>query len=261
MSSKLLIFVKFLYFVVFNLCDASSSGATPALTAQSGSMTSDGTPNDMYSNFSAMSIVALIPILDYGIYPLLRKWKINFWPSWRITLGFLLAALTQAAAAIIQKEIYNTIECGEHATECVENGIVAPINAWVLVTPYILSAAGECFANTSAYELGYTRAPSHMKGFVQALFLFSTGIAAAIADAISPALKDPNLVWYFAALAIVGGVFTVLFFIHFRNLHKTMEHESKIRAILMRKQEGEITLELNNMELVTSTTCVAVKQL
>jgi dipeptide/tripeptide permease len=251
----------FLYFVVFNLCDASSSGATPALTAQSGSMTSDGTPNDMYSNFSAMSIVALIPILDYGIYPLLRKWKINFWPSWRITLGFLLAALTQAAAAIIQKEIYNTIECGEHATECVENGIVAPINAWVLVTPYILSAAGECFANTSAYELGYTRAPSHMKGFVQALFLFSTGIAAAIADAISPALKDPNLVWYFAALAIVGGVFTVLFFIHFRNLHKTMEHESKIRAILMRKQEGEITLELNNMELVTSTTCVAVKQL
>lgn len=169
---------------------------------------------------------------------------------------FALCSFDSGNSCYHSEKIYNTIECGDHAAECVEKGIVAPINAWVLVTPYILSAAGECFANTSAYELGYTRAPPHMKGFVQALFLFATGIAAAIADAISPALKDPNLVWYFTSLAIVGGVFTFLFFIHFRNLHKTMEHERKMRAILMRKLENEI----QNSEGVTSITS-AVKQL
>ncbi|CUM50900.1 uncharacterized protein AC631_01303 [Debaryomyces fabryi] len=252
----------FLYFVIFNLCDAGGTGATPALTAQSGSLTSDGTPNDMYSNFNPITIIALIPILDYGIYPLLRRWKIDFKPVYRITLGFLLAALSQVAAAIIQKEIYSQIECGDHATECVDKGIVAPFSAWVLVTPYVLSAAAECFGNTSGYELGYTRAPPHMKGVVQALFLLATAIAAAIGDAISPALKDPNLVWYFAALAIVGGVFTLLFFIHFRNLHKTMEQESRLRAILIRKENKyEDIPEVNNLALVTSATSAAVKQI
>ncbi|CUM64881.1 uncharacterized protein PRCAT00002497001 [Priceomyces carsonii] len=251
----------FLYFVVFNLCDAGGTGATPALTAQSGSMTSDGTPNDMYSNFNPITIIALIPLLDYGVYPLLRRLKIEFRPAWRITLGMVFAACSQAAAAIIQKEIYAKIECGDQATKCVDKGIVAPINAWVLVVPYILSAASECFANTTAYELGYTRAPPHMKGLVQALFLLATGIAAAIGDAISPALKDPHLVWYFGGLAICGGVFSIIFFIHFRNLHKTMEKESGLREKLMRKEENEISLEETNLVLVNSITSAAVKQL
>ncbi|CUM67353.1 uncharacterized protein PRCAT00005046001 [Priceomyces carsonii] len=251
----------FLYFVVFNLCDAGGTGATPALTAQSGSMTSDGTPNDMYSNFNPITIIALIPLLDYGVYPLLRKLKIEFRPAYKITLGMIVASLSQAAAAIIQKEIYNTIECGDQATRCVDRGIVAPINAWVLVIPYILSAVSECFANITAYELGYTRAPPHMKGLVQALFLLTNGIAAAIGDAISPALKDPHLVWYFAGLAICGGVFTIIFFIHFRNLHKNMEKESALREYLMRKEKNEMSLEDTNLVLVNSITSAAAKQL
>ncbi|CCE72991.1 Piso0_000599 [Millerozyma farinosa CBS 7064] len=242
----------FLYFVVFNLCDAGGSGATPALTAQSGSMTSDGTPNDMYSNFNPITIVGLIPLLDYGIYPLLRRFRIDFLPVWRITLGFLLAASSQAAAAIIQQKIYNTIACGYNATECVDNGIVAPINAWVSVVPYILSAASECFANTTAYELGYTRAPPLMKGLVQALFLLMTGIAAAIGDAISPALKDPHLVWYFAGLAIVGTVFAFAFLIHFRNLHKDMRREARMRSILNRREMEKADGEESNIVPITS---------
>lgn len=241
----------FLYFVVFNLCDAGGSGATPALTAQSGSMRSDGTPNDLYSNFNAITIVGLIPLLDYGIYPLLRRLRIDFLPVLRITLGFLLAAASQASAAIIQQEIYNKIECGYHATECVNKGIVAPINAWVLVVPYILSAASECFANTTAYELGYTRAPPLMKGLVQALFLLMTGFAAAIGDAISPALKDPHLVWYFAGLAIAGTVFAFIFLIHFRNLHKDMRREARMRSIL-RKRENENADGEDNIVPITS---------
>ena len=57
----------FLYFVIFNLCDAGGTRATPALTAQSGSLTHDGTPNDIYSSFNPITIIFLIPILDYGI--------------------------------------------------------------------------------------------------------------------------------------------------------------------------------------------------
>lgn len=249
----------FLYFIVFNLCDAGGTGATPALTAQSGSMTSDGTPNDLYSNFNPITIIALIPILDYGVYPLLRKLKIDFRSSWKITLGFLVAAASQASAAIIQREIYNKIECGEEATKCVDRGIVAPINAWVLVVPYILSAVAECFANITAYELGYTRAPPHMKGLVQAIFLFMTGIAAAIGDAISPVLKDPHLVWYFGALAIIGAAAAIMFFVHYRNLHKVMAREAKLRAILAR-HEGVSGVDEDEIRPLTSITSACVKQ-
>lgn len=209
----------FIFFPMFNLTDG---GIGNAENAQSGAMVLNGIPNDLYNNFNPLTIIVLIPILDYLVYPFLRKHRIEFRPAWRITLGFALSAFSQVVAAILQHFIYKTSPCGNYASTCDE---VSTVNGWWEVTLYMLGAAGECFANTTAYELAYTRSPPHMKGLVMALFLFTSAISAAIGEALTATLVDPLLVGTFTGTAIAGFLFTFGFFFCFRNLHVKMEQE------------------------------------
>lgn len=229
----------FIYYPIFNLCDG---GIGVIETSQAGAMTTKGVPNDLFNNFNPLTIIILIPILDYLIYPTLRKYKIDFKPVYRITFGFVLAAFSQVAGAIIQYKIYTSHPCGYHATDCSNEGTgqVSPMSAWQDVSLYILSAAGECFAMTTGYELAYTRSPPHMKGLVMALFLFTTAISAAISEAVTPAIKDPYLIWPFAAVGIAGVLAGFGFLIHFWNLDKEMEKERLIREELDRQTGKEL---------------------
>lgn len=209
----------FLFFPMFNLTDG---GIGNVENAQAGSMVLDGIPNDLFNNFNPLTIIVLIPILDYVIYPFLRKRRIEFRPVWRITFGFALSAGLQIAGAVIQHFIYKTSPCGNRATTC---DSVSKVNGWFEVILYILGAAGECFSNVTAYELAYTRSPPQMKGLVMALFLFTSAISAAISEALTAVLVDPLLVGTFAGTAIAGYLFTIAFAWFFRDLHKIMERE------------------------------------
>lgn len=87
-------------------------------------MTTNGAPNDLLSNFNSIcsephsarhssqslpltplpwlpAVIVLVPILNYGIYPLLRKHKINFSPIRRIlcVMRHLVHSLPSTAAA------------------------------------------------------------------------------------------------------------------------------------------------------------------
>lgn len=223
----------FIYFPMFNLTDG---GIGNAENAQSGAMVLNGVPNDLYNNFNPLTIIVLIPILDYIVYPFLRKHRIEFRPVWRITFGFFLSALSQVVGAILQHYIYKTSPCGNRASTCDETSTV---NGWWEVTLYALGAAGECFANTTAYELAYTRSPPHMKGLVMALFLFTSAISAAIGEALTATLVDPLLVGTFTGTAIAGFLFTIAFFFQFRNLHIKMEEERIESEKLQRLKESE----------------------
>lgn len=208
-----------MYFPIYNLCDG---GIGSIQTSQAGSMTTKGVPNDFFVVFNPLIIIILIPILETIVYPFLRRFRIEFYPVYRIAFGFLVAVCSQVAGAVIQHRIYVTSPCGHFATQC---QMVSPLSGWLEVTPYLLQAASECFAMTTAYELAYTRSPPHMKGLVMALFLFISAISAAISQAIDPALTDPYLIWPFVACAVAGFVTTILFVFQFRNLHRVMEKE------------------------------------
>lgn len=243
----------FMYFPIYLINDG---GLGSVQTSQAGSMSLNGVPNDLFNNFNPLAIIIIIPILDVIVYPFLRKYKINFRPAYRITLGFFIAAMSQVAGAIIQHRIYTLSPCGNKATTCDQ---VAPITAWNEVSLYVLQAASECFAMTTSYEIAYTRAPPNMKGLVMALCLFSSALSAALSEAITPALYDPHIIWAFVAMACVGFALAVLFFFHFRNLHivmererewrEAMEHEDRVAA-LKAVETGEVTF--SNLEAVAS---------
>lgn len=242
----------FIYFPIFNLADG---GIGSVQTSQAGSMSSNGVPNDLFSNFNPLTIIILIPILDYGVYPILRKYKIDFRPVYRIFLGFILAAASQVAGAVIQWRVYKTSPCGYYATTCDQQ---SPITAWQDVSLYILSAASECFAMTTAYELAYTRSPPQMKGLVMALFLFTTAISAAISQALLPALVDPHLIWPFAGVGIATVVAAFCFLYQFRNLHVKMEEE-RIHREKFEQIESEILPIGTNVDQPALTAITSIK--
>lgn len=242
----------FLFFIIYYINDTGIGGIQ---NSQAASMTTNGVPNDLIDNFNPLTIIVLIPILDYGVYPLLRKWNINFIPVHRIFFGFILAALSQVAGAIIQWKVYETSPCGYYATNCTIGTGVSPIPVWVETVLYVLQASSECFAMTAAYEIAYARAPEHMKGLVMALFLFMNCLSAAISEACTSALIDPYLVWPFVACGIAGVISAFVFLWVYRDLHKVMdlerlEKEEKIRRLWLELAGGKI--DDNGLEAVIS---------
>ena len=205
----------FLFFPVYVINDG---GIGNIQTSQGSSMTTNGAPNDLLSNFNPLTIIIAIPIISYGLYPLLRRYKISFGPIKRITFGFLLAAASTVVGAITQYYVYQTSPCGYYATGCTVGSGVSPISIWVQVPQYMLGALSECFANVTALELAYARAPRDMKGLVMSMYLFSNALSAAIQEACTPGLNDPNLIWPFAATAIAGTILAVWFYFLYRHL-------------------------------------------
>jgi len=205
----------FLFFPFFNINDG---GIGNIQTSQGASMITNGAPNDLLSNFNPLTIIVAIPILNYGLYPFLRKHNLHFGRISRITLGFLLAAISSVIGAILQWRVYVTSPCGYYATACTIAPDVAPISIWTQIPLYVLGALGECFANVTAYEIAYARSPPNMKALVMAFFLFTTALSSALSEALTPLLVDPYLIWPFVATAAAGFVTAAWFWFAYREL-------------------------------------------
>lgn len=74
-----------------------------------------------------LSIIILIPIMDFIVYPLLRKYKIRFTPLRRMCTGFFTAFAAMIWATVIQHYIYQKGACGRYMNSC---DTPAPINVW-----------------------------------------------------------------------------------------------------------------------------------
>jgi hypothetical protein len=205
----------FLFFPIQQINDGALGAAA---NAQSASLTSNGVPNDLLDNLNPLAIIVLIPIMNHGVYPLLRKLGIRFGPIARMTVGFFIASIGASSYAVIQHYIYKTSPCGNRASTCEEGTGVSPLSLWLYGIPTAVTACSEVFINITAYGLAYSRAPPNMKGFVMALSLFMTAISTAISLATANAIQDPYLVWAFAVPSIIGFIAAFVFYWLFRSL-------------------------------------------
>ncbi|PBP15489.1 peptide transporter [Diplocarpon rosae] len=210
-------------FCFFPIQYINDNGLGIAADAMSTMLTTNGVPNDLISNFNSLSIIIFIPILNYGVYPLLRKQRIHFGPVARITFGLFLSSIGGVAYTLLNYYAYKEGPCGHYGTSatCVDaegNSLVAPITIWYMAIPFALGGISELFVNVPAYGIAYSRAPKNMRGLVTALNLFSTGIAYALGLAFAGMIKDPYLTWDFGGPAIVGFVATVTFWFLFKHI-------------------------------------------
>jgi len=210
----------FCFFPFQYLNDNGLGGSTNALSTM---LTTNGVPNDVLSNFNSLSIIFMAPVLNYGLYPLLRKRNIHFGPIARMTFGFLLSCAGGAGYTILNYYAYKTGPCGHYGSSdtCVdENGIslVSNITIWWMAVPYALGGISELFVNVPAYGIAYSRSPKNMRGLVSAINLFNTAVAYAVGLACSGVIKDPYITWDFGAPTIIGLVAALVFYWIYRDL-------------------------------------------
>lgn len=220
-------------FCFFPMQYINDNGLGGAANFLSTALTTDGVPNDVLQNMNPLSIIATAPLLNYGLYPLLRKLKIHYGPASRIFTGLFMSSLAGAGYAILMHYAYQQSPCGYKATSgddgkgCVEGNGVAPITIWYMAIPYAVGGISELFVNVPAFGIAYSRAPVNMRSLVAALNLFNTGVAYAIGLACSAAIEDPHLVWVFGGPAIVGGILAFVFYFTFRHINKEEYELSK----------------------------------
>lgn len=80
------------------------------------------------------------------VYPLLRKYKINFSSVLKMTAGFWMASFSMVYAAVLQHYIY-----------------ISPpnsIHVWIQAPAYVFVAFSEAFVIITGLELAYTKAPT-----------------------------------------------------------------------------------------------------
>ncbi|KAJ5487344.1 hypothetical protein N7530_001644 [Penicillium desertorum] len=210
----------FCYFPVYWL---AYNQLTNNLTAQAGTMTLKGVPNDVVNNLDPLALLIFVPLCDTLLYPGLRRMGIQFTAIKKITLGFWLASLSMIWAAVIQYYIYMTSPCGYRANNCYnDDGSVnpSPLIVWAQTGSYVLVAISEIFAVITSMEYAYSKAPRNMRSLIQAINMFTNAISAAIAEALITLSRDPLLIWNYAVFAILTFVGGTLFILQFWGLDK-----------------------------------------
>ncbi|ORY25526.1 POT family-domain-containing protein [Naematelia encephala] len=192
-------FRVFIFFPIWYLADG---GTNSILTNMAGSMTTNGLPNDLLSNFNPISTVIAIPIYNWFLYPTLRKMGVRFGLIQRICVGYIIGAVLNAVGAILQWRVYKTSPCGYYATECTIGTGVSPLSAWLVIIPFWLQPLGGIFISVSAYEMAYTLTPPRMKGTIIAVVFFTSALSQAILEICTPAYKDPHLIWPFVGISL-----------------------------------------------------------
>lgn len=208
-------------FCFFPIQYINDNGLGSAANFLSTMLETNGVPNDVIGNFNSLSIIAMAPVLNYGLYPALHKLNIHYGPIARITTGLALSTLGGVGYTILNKYAYEQSPCGEYgSSDCTVGTGVAPISIWWMAIPYAIGGISELFVNVPAYGIAYSRAPVNMRGLVSAINLFNTAVAYAIGLACSSVVTDPYLTWDFGGPAIAGGILTVVFYFTFRHIDK-----------------------------------------
>ncbi|KIW73101.1 hypothetical protein PV04_01245 [Phialophora macrospora] len=216
----------FLYLPLYWLAYGQMTGN---LTSQAAVMELKGVPNDIIQNLNPISIIIFIPLMDFVIYPALRKARINFTPIKRIAFGFALASLAMVSACVIQVYIYRMSPCGHHASDPDCSG-PAPINVWVQTVPYVLIGFSEIMASITSLEYAFTKAPYNMRSFVMSINLLMNAFSSAIAQGLVALSADPLLVWNYGVVAVLSGAGGVAFWFNFKRLDSEEDKLNMLQA-------------------------------
>ncbi|KAK3314467.1 general substrate transporter [Apodospora peruviana] len=235
-------------FCFFPIQYLNDNGIGASASFLSTMLETNGVPNDVINNFNSLSIIAFAPILNYGLYPLLRRLNIHYGPVARIATGLFMSACGGAGYTILNYFAYKQSPCGEYgSSDCKIGTGVAPISIWWMAIPFAVGGISELFVNVPAYGIAYSRAPANMRGLVSAINLFNTAIAYAIGLACSSVITDPYLTWDFGGPAIVGGVLSVVFYFTFR-------HIDQEEYVLSKERTGGTRLEMEGTGPVVGET-------
>lgn len=153
---------------------------------------------------------------------MLRKYHIELKPIARITIGFVLASICVAYAAIVQHIIYSAGPCYGSPGKCPagmigESSLPNHVHIVVQTPAYVFIGLAEIFISVTGLEYAYTKAPPSMKSFVQSMYLFTNAIGSALSEALIPATGDPAIMWMYTGVSIASFLTAIVFWFTFHH--------------------------------------------
>jgi POT family proton-dependent oligopeptide transporter len=215
-----------LYYLAYNQI-------TGNLVSQASTMQLGHVPNDIIAKLNPISIIILIPLMDFVLYPLIRKCGINLTPIKKITCGFVIASLAMVSACVTQYYIYKMSKCGDHINASVKKGrkdCAAPFTVWIQIFPYALIGLSEVFASITKLEYAYTKAPKNMRSTITAIALFMSAVSSAIGQALTALSDDPLLVWNYGSVAVIAFIGGIGFWLTFMKADREEDRLNNMQA-------------------------------
>jgi POT family proton-dependent oligopeptide transporter len=115
---------------------------------------------EQMQSLNPLLVMILVPLLTWGLYPLIEKFGLQVTALRRMSLGLILTALSYIVVGWIQQRI--------------EAGVALNL-AWQTV-PYIILTTGEVLVSTTGLEFAYTQAAPSMKSTIMSFWLLTVAI-------------------------------------------------------------------------------------
>ncbi|KAF2635197.1 PTR2-domain-containing protein [Massarina eburnea CBS 473.64] len=233
------------------------------LVSQAGTMKLGSTPNDIVAKLNPIFIIIVVPLMDWVIYPALRKAGIRFTPIKKITTGFVMASLAMVSATVIQHYIYKMSPCGSNinALTKAKKDCTADISVWIQIFPYGLVGMSEVLASITKLEYAYTKAPKNMRSTVQAIALFTSAVSSALGQALVGLSEDPLLVWNYGSVAVVAMIGAIGFHLTFRKADAAEDALNNLQEskFIGRKNKDEEAVEVGEGNVASEKGVVGEK--
>jgi POT family proton-dependent oligopeptide transporter len=169
---------------------------------------------EQIQTFNPLFLVSMIPVLTYGIFPLLEKMGITPTPLRKIGAGLFLTALTFIIIALIQE----SIDKGGHPT------------VWWQVLAYLILAVAEILVSVTCLEYAYTHSPKSMKSTMSALYLLGISLGNYFDSLVNKSISNNGFFAQYTGAKyywLFIGIITV-FFVLYLFISKSLPEKSYV---------------------------------
>lgn len=143
-------------------------------------------------------VMLIIPLLNFGVFPLVEKMGIALTPLRKMSFGMLLASAAFVAVALIQARIDSSPE--------------KSINVFWQFIPYLILTTAEVLVSAIGLEFAYTQAPKAMKSTMMGFWLLTVSFGNKLTATLAGFENMPlqKFFWIFATLMAVAGLLFVV---------------------------------------------------
>ncbi len=157
---------------------------------------------EQMQSINPIIVMILVPVLTWGVYPLLEKFDLRVTPLRRMSVGMVLLTFCFVWVGLFQKRIEN----GETLS--------LALQTW----PYIILTACEVLVSATGLEFAYTQAAASMKSAVMSFFLLTTALGNLLVVTITKlgsghgdeSVSSGRFYFYAAMMAVVGVLFVII---------------------------------------------------
>ncbi|XP_067054786.1 solute carrier family 15 member 4-like [Acropora muricata] len=156
-------------------------------------------PSASLSLFDIIAVLAIIPVMDYIVYPLLQRCGISFTPLRRIGVGFLMAAAAMIVAGFVEIKRRGRWEEGHVFNQLVngEKRAASDLNIFWQIPQYFFIGTSEVLASITGLEFAYSQSPENLKGVVMGSFLVTSAFGNYLTSLLVVIVRSAsNSKWY-----------------------------------------------------------------